>query len=247
VADGLATTAKKGERIGVRFTGNRIDLLGRSLVGGGKVRVLIDGRPADTAPIFFTTAIKNQPVRFPWNIPGPGPGDVGPHAVSLGENVVPQTWTVTLTSETGDYRLEGSVTGADGEGNSTRPFTSRSSQVLIDPFLWRYNRDGAEGNYRYGNRAGDNYTFEVYRCAVGTVDFAPAAGRAPVLHQPLVQNLSNGVHTLELETMGGEVAVEGFYVFQPPEKERMNYALPIEEREHLQTLARRQADWPLCP
>jgi hypothetical protein len=32
-----------------------------------------------------------------------------PHAVELGSNIVPQTWTITMTSNTGDYRLEGSV------------------------------------------------------------------------------------------------------------------------------------------
>lgn len=219
VAEGIAQTSQKGERIKVRFTGSRIDLLGRSLQDGGKVRVLIDGQPAVAAPVFFTTPIKNQPIKFPWNIPGPGPGDVGPHAVTLGKNIEPQTWTITLTSETGDYRLEGTKTGADGEGNSTKPFTSRSGQIVIDPLLWRYNRDGEEGAYRYGNRAGDKYTFEVNRCAVGEVNFAPPANRAPgFLHQPLVQNLTNNVHTFELETLGGELQIEGFYVFQPPGK-----------------------------
>jgi hypothetical protein len=215
--DGVARTGAKGERIKVTFTGNRIDLLGRSLAGGGKVRVLIDGQPADAAPVFFTTPIKNEPIAFPWKIPGPGPGDVGPHAVTLGENIVPQTWTITLTSETGDYRLDGSETGPDGEGNSTKLFTSRSGQIRIDPLLWRYNREGQEGDYRYGNRTGDKYSFAVYRCAVGQVSFA-AAGTAP-LHQPLVQNLPNGEHTLEIVSQGdGDVVIESFYVFQPPEK-----------------------------
>ena len=216
VTDGVAQTTAKGERIKVRFTGNRIDLLGRSLAGGGQVRILIDGQPADSAPVFFTTAIKNEPIAFPWKIPGPGPGDVGPHAVTLGENIVPQTWTVTLTSETGDYRLDGSETGPDGEGNSTKLFTSRSGQIRIDPLLWRYNRDGEEGAYRYGNRIGDKYSFAVYRCAVGQVSFAAAS---PIsLHQPLVQNLPNGEHTLELVSLDdGDIAIESLYVFQPPE------------------------------
>ncbi len=44
-------------------------------------------------------------------IQGPGTSDVAPHAVTLGENIVPQSWTITMTSDTGDYRLEGTVTG----------------------------------------------------------------------------------------------------------------------------------------
>jgi hypothetical protein len=220
IDEGVALTAIKGERITVRFTGNRIDLLGRSRAGGGKARVKIDGASGETAPVFYMTAITPRPVKFPYAIAGPGPGDVGPHGVSLGERVVPQAWTITSTSDEGDYRLEGSATGADGEGNSTRSFTSRSGQIRIDPSLWRYNRDGKEGQYRYGNRTGDQYTFEVYRCAVGEVSFAPAGGSGPgFLHQALVQNLSNGSHELTIETLGdGEVAIESFYVYQPPER-----------------------------
>lgn len=30
---------------------------------------------------------------------GPGPGDVAPHAVELGENVVPQRWTITMLDD----------------------------------------------------------------------------------------------------------------------------------------------------
>lgn len=218
VADGVARTSRKGERIKVEFMGNRIDLLGRSVKGGGSIKVFIDGKPADRAPVFFTTSIRPQPKAFPWKIAMAGPGDVGPHAVDLGRNIVPQTWTITLTSETGDYRLEGSVTGADGEGNSAQPFTSRSGQIRIDPGLWRFNGQEEQGKVTYGNRAGDKYAFDVYRSAVGVVSFA--ANQPGRLHRPLAQNLdrARGLHVLEIETQGdGEVVIESFYVFQPPE------------------------------
>jgi hypothetical protein len=39
------------------------------------------------------------------------------------------------------------------------------------------------------------------------------------IHTPLVQNLPNGPHRIELITTGkGEVAIDGLYVFQPPGK-----------------------------
>jgi len=216
-ADGIVRASRADERIKVEFTGSRIDILGRAIKGGGTARVLIDGQPADEAPVFYSTYIKPQPISFPWKIAGPGPGDVGPHAVELATNLVPQTWTITLTSETGDYRLDGSVTGPDGEGNSTKPFTSKSGQIRIDPDLWRYNRQENKGEFTYGNRPGDKYTFDVYRSAVGQVSFSAPAS-AP-LHRPLVENLPNGKHTLEVVTQGdGDVAIESFYVFQPPEK-----------------------------
>ncbi len=121
-----------------------------------------------------------------------------------------------MISETGDYRVDGSVTGPDGEGNSARAFTSRSGQLRIDPDLGRFNRQQDKDGFTYGNRAADRYSFDVNRCAVGTVSFA--AGKSASLHMPLVQNLSNGRHTLEVITQGdGDVMIESFYVFQPPE------------------------------
>ncbi len=39
------------------------------------------------------------------------------------------------------------------------------------------------------------------------------------LVEPLARNLlPNGQHTIELTTTGGDVTIDSFYVFQPPEK-----------------------------
>ena len=207
----IASTSRKDERITVRFTGNRIDLIGRKLNGGGSVKVFIDNIPADEAPVFFTTEIKVQPAKLPWRVVEAGPNDVGPHGVGLGSNLIPQSWTITLTSDAGDYRLAGSVTGPDGEGNSMKDFTSRSGQIRIDPKLWRFNAVGGAAV----NRSGDKYTFDVVRCASGTVHFSPAKDQ--LFYQSLVQNLPIGGHTMEIITQGdGEVAIDSFYVFQPP-------------------------------
>lgn len=70
----------------------------------------------------------------------------------------------------------------------------------------------------YGNGTGDTFTFEVYRCATGTVSFR--SEQAEPLCQPLVQNLTNGPHTVEIISTGdGEVRIEALYVFQPPIKD----------------------------
>jgi len=215
IADGVVRSGEKGAKITVRYTGNRIDLIGRRLPGGGSVRVLIDGAPGDQAPAFFTTLLKPEPKQWPLKLQGPGPGDIAPHAVQLGRNLVPQTWTITVTSETGDYRLEGSVTGPDGEGNLAEPFVSRSGQVGIDPKLWRHGRTERKGEVVYGNREGDRFTFDVSRAAVGHLSFA-SPEPSPFV-EPLVQNLPNGPHTLELVVEGdGEVVLDSLYVFQPP-------------------------------
>lgn len=213
--DGRLATSQPGAKLTLRFRGNRVDLLGVRAQGGGRVEVRVDGRPADEVPAFFTNFIKpgreNQRV-----LKGPGTGDVAPHAVTLGENVVPQAWTITMVSDKGDYVLEGSVTGEDGRGNSLEPFRSDSGQILIDPELWRHTKvDPKTGEPRYANRKGDTFSFDVYRCATAQVSFDGKPGA--LFHVPLVQNLCPGNHCVEIEVFGdGPVTVDSFYVYQPP-------------------------------
>jgi len=204
---------------GVAVTGSWIDLIGRKTPTGGTARVLIDGVPADQALAFYTTFIQPKPAIWPRALKGPGPGDVAPHAVELRTGVVPQTWTITMTSDTGDYRLTGSVTGPDGEGNVAQAFVSRSGQIGIDPKLWRHARtERKDSPVVYGNGTGDTFTFDVYRTAEDTISFR--ADAAEPLCQPLVQNLTNGPHTLEIISAGdGDVVIEALYAFEPPIKD----------------------------
>ena len=207
VSGGTLHSSSAGAHLKASFMGNEIDLLGRTLPGGGTVKVMVDGVPADQAPVFLTDYIKPKPNN--WRVP---------HAVDLGSNLVPQTWTITMTDNTGDFRVDGSVTGADGTGNLEQPFTSHSGQIVMDPKLWRNGVRRPPGKPAdYGVAKGDTFTFDVYRGAVGEVSFK--GDQAGPLVVPLVRNLPNQRHTLELITTGdGEVEIEGLYVFEPPEK-----------------------------
>jgi hypothetical protein len=135
--------------------------------------------------------------------------------VALGKGIVPQSWSIIMTSDSGDYRLEGSVSGFDGGGNSTRPFQSRSGQIAIDPALWRHNREVLPGGkVVYGNRAGDRFEFHVVRTVVSAVSFQSEARHE--FSVPLVSNLPNGSHTVDLVAAGdGDVIVSGFHVAEP--------------------------------
>ena len=203
--EGGAALRGDGGSMHVRFTGKRIDLIGRRHPEGGAVEVRVDGKPADELPVFYTSYV--QPDRQNAPHPPMPPRDRAPHAVSLGEAIVPQKWTITVTGDKGDYELVGSVTGPDGEGSALEPFTSASGQIGIDPDLWRAANT---------NRKGDRFTFEVWRCATGRVDFRGEEGKFRVR---LVENLPNGPHTLELVGAGGgPVTVDAFDVFEPPLK-----------------------------
>jgi len=165
--------------------------------------VLIDGKPADQAPVFTVTYVKPNPKNAP--APPNPPRDRAPHLVELGDHVVPQSWTIAMTSDKGDYKLVGSVTGPDGAGNAFKPFASTSGQIRIDPAYWR----GAKTN-----RTGDTFTFDVVRSAVGTVSFK---GEPGPFRLRLAQNLPNQAHTLTLVAAGdGPITLDAFDIFQPP-------------------------------
>ena len=204
-------TSAAGAKVKVRFQGRRIDLVGRRSPGGGEVQVLVDGKPADEVDAFFAGFIDVGPKNI-----RPERGlvtDRSPHGIVLGENIVPQTWKITMTDDAGNYRLEGSVTGPDGEGNNVDRVTSNSGQIIVPPELWRYARD------REGlavNKKGDLFTWTVYRTGVGAVSFE--GDREEPFSVKLIQNLPNTEHTLELITTGGRVAIDALDVFEPPLK-----------------------------
>ena len=204
-ADGRITTTQRGASVTVAFTGARIDLIGWRAPDGGSADVLIDGKPAAEAPVFYAGYIKPDPKNAP--LPPNPPRDRAPHRLTLGTNIVPQTWTLTVTTDTGDYQLVGSVTGPDGTGNAKKPFTSASGQIIVEPEFWRDPQN---------NRAGDKFTFDVTRCTVGRVDFKGEKGK---FRLTLAQSLPNDAHTLKLVAQGdGPLAIDAFDVFAPPMK-----------------------------
>ena len=206
VDGGALSASSQGSSIRVDFTGNRIDLIGRRAPDGGSVEVWIDGKPPEKTAVFYAGYVQPDGGNAP--APPNPPRDRSPHSATLGSGIVPQQWTITMTSDQGDFELVGSVTGPDGKGNAFGPFTSQSGQLVMDPELWR----GAKTN-----RTGDRFTFEVYRCAVGEVDFK--GDERAKFRVRLVENLPNGPHTLRLTARGdGAVTIDAFDVFEPPLK-----------------------------
>ena len=65
--DNQIHTCKTNARLKVHFTGNRIDVLGQKTPEGGTLKVLVDGQPADLAPVFYTTYIDPDPKVIPTN------------------------------------------------------------------------------------------------------------------------------------------------------------------------------------
>ena len=207
--DGTLATSKPGA-LEIRFTGTRIDLIGRRSPNGGTARVSIDGKPGHEVEAYYATYVQPDQDNFiDLNAKEVNLrrviSDRCPHGIRLGDNIVPQEWTILMTSDNGDYELTGSVTGPDGKGNASRTFTSRSGQIIVEHGLWRLART---------NRTGDRFTFEVVRSALGEVRFV---GPAAEFRVRVASNLSNGPHSLRLDAQGdGPVRVGAFDVFEPP-------------------------------
>jgi hypothetical protein len=189
------------------FTGNRIDLIGKKSPAGGTFRVLIDGKPADQTAAFLMSYVqpdKNNAAEGK----GANPRDQSPHGITLGTGVIPQSWTLVMTSDSGDFELTGSRTGPDGRGNAFQPFTSTSGQILIEPDLWRR----AERN-----RTGDRFSFAVHRSVLEDVSFQGEPGARFSVR--VAQVLANTAHTLKLVPITpGEAVIDALDVFEPPMK-----------------------------
>ena len=94
-----------------KFTGTRIDLHGITAPDGGTFRVLIDEKPAREANAWLMSYVQPD-AKNAKEGKGANPRDQSPHGITLGQKIVPQTWTLVMTSDSGDYTLTGSVTGA---------------------------------------------------------------------------------------------------------------------------------------
>lgn len=207
----VSTTITKTGSIKAQFVGTRIDLHGKTSPNGGTFKVLIDGKPANQNESFLMTYVqpdaKNSRKRFGKS--PTVPRDAAPHGITLGnegDKITPQTWTIVMTSDKGDYQLTGDRTGADGEGNAFNHFVSDSGQIVIEPDLWRR----AERN-----RTGDRFTFDVKRAVMNEISFdgkpnAKFSVRA-------AQMLTNDEHTIELVPIKkGPTAFSHLEAFQPP-------------------------------
>ncbi len=172
----------------VEFEGNRVDL-----VGGKAAKVLIDGKSPAEFPecVAFTRTSLSQSY---W-----GPALL---RVSSAKPRVLEDWTLKVLevdekAEHIRFTVTGSVTGADGEGDSAERFESKSGRVVIEPGDWWIK------NIQTMTKKAIPPGFEVKWTAALLGDQASGT---------VVQGLPNGKHTLELPGAEGVTAVR---VYKP--------------------------------
>ncbi|NQT16155.1 MAG: SGNH/GDSL hydrolase family protein [Planctomycetes bacterium] len=191
----------------LRFTGNRVvavsDGAGRA---GAKATVLLDGKPMDG-------------VKELWAISRPSVGPAGiwmpaVNNVAFEQPLLEEDWTLTcLPDSTPDgkkihFRVQGSVTGEDGQGWSTERFVSRSERAIIEPSDWRVA--WTLGYRKATLPEGFQVTWRSYPLFVRQYEPQPAGTRTL-----LVQGCTNQTHTLTLVPKGGALGISGFVVHAP--------------------------------
>ena len=133
----IAKSNASSDRLRLKFRGTRADLV--LPISHGRATVLIDGKKPSEWNLFHGT--RPQPRVASNTAPNM------PMTYHLGPNTQEETWVLTMLEGNADaderkanrrvrFRLVGSKTGVDGEGQSDRKFVSNSGRITILPTDW---------------------------------------------------------------------------------------------------------------
>ena len=196
----------------LKFSGNRVVAVSDGR-GSGECRVTLDSRaPADFSEMYYYT----RPSTLVSWMPMVKHVDIAP-----GVKPVIEDWTLTYIDGTEPfgnpvhYKVEGSVTGFDGEGWNTNDFRSVSGRALIstnDFHTWQYGYFvQKQGRKDKDSKPGQKVTWSVRPLYADPYAAAPAGARTA-----LVQNCANGAHTLVVKpAKGGKCGIGSFVVYSP--------------------------------
>ena len=145
VWDRVARSNSAEDRLRLRFRGTRVDLVMPTT--HGRATVLIDGKKPSELNLFHGTRPQNRTMDS-------GAPNV-PMTYHTGANMQAETWVLTLTEGNADadekkanqrvkFRLVGSKTGFDGEGQNDRTFTSNSGRITILPSDWMTEQEAPD-------------------------------------------------------------------------------------------------------
>ena len=200
----------EGGKLTLPFDGNRVDLLFRPGAGGSPVGVRIDGkRPSEFPELYLPTRVyTTDPPGLPppvLRVPAAAPRAL-------------EEWTMQITDISGDrskfkFRVSGSATGDDGEGEAGKRFVSKSGRVALDP---------ADLHVAYPLSHHPDPKLSAVTLKWNVVPLfadqaAPPQSRGPGLEAAVTvaQGLRPGTHVLEL-TGDPDGPLEAVRVFRPP-------------------------------
>jgi hypothetical protein len=137
----FARSNSAGDVLKLKFRGTRVDLV--LPIGHGKATVLIDGRKPSELNLFHGTRPQGRTMADTDSKLKPN----SPMTYHTGTNMQEETWVLAITAGNADedvkranqrvrFRLTGSKTGFDGEGQSDLKFVSNSGRITLLPCDW---------------------------------------------------------------------------------------------------------------
>lgn len=188
----------------LRFTGNRVVAVSGGK-GAGSATVALDGKP-----------MAGQAELWAVSRPSTGPKIWMPaiKQVSFEKPLLKEEWTLTCLPDSAPdgkkihFKLAGSLTGDDGEGTSDVRFVSKSGRAVIEPADWHlawslgYKKLTLPENFQVKWK-----TYPLF-----TANYEPQPAGAETV---LVQNCSNGPHTLTLDASAEKLGIVRFRVYAP--------------------------------
>ena len=200
----------KDGKLRLEFEGNRVDVICQE-GSAPPAKVSIDGKnPADIPELYALTRTTSFP------------GSGWPCLLRVGaeKRLQVEEWTLTLSDVAPDmksfrFRLAGSRTGPDGEGNRAERFVSKSGRVVIDPADWNF--DYARAVFKTSVKDGFLVRWKVVPQFVE--EFVSPGIKDPSIETTvtLAQGLHDAKHTLEI-TGGPKVPIKAIRVYLPPER-----------------------------
>ena len=204
-------SSSTNDALHLQFSGNRIDLVLPPC--SGSARILVDGQPLSEHNLYHATR------------PRPCSGAGASHLSSLtrvfeGADMVPEKWTLTFTEleldEEGQrvtsfrYRVEGSVTGPDGEGDNESEFVSNSGRIRIrhkDFFL----------SPKYAKPALKPGLTLAWEIVPDFIDVVQGSAATPYKYVTVADGLPNGKHELTIVPVGGSrFLISAVEIHRPP-------------------------------
>ncbi len=194
----------------VDFTGNRAEIIFDKVENPGELLVLIDNnKPSEIASCYtFSRPNEGPGVDWPW---------IGvPYRIDSDALPVAENWKIIITEGDADefkYKLSGSVTGDDGEGNSREKFVSTSKRVVINPQLWWKKVAGTQES---PIKPGYEILFKSILMGCDNVKIPEMPDNSIQYSALLATNLTNGKHTLQLQVNNGvNPPVKAIKIFAP--------------------------------
>ncbi len=187
------------------FSGNRVCAVSNGKgTQGASASVLLDGQP-----------MNGQKDLWAFTRPSVGPAWMpAVNCINRNSTWVKEQWTLTALPDSAKdgsrihYRVEGSITGPDGEGVSDKDFVSNSGRVLIAASDF-----AATGQFKYFKKSlPDNFKVTWSNYPLFADPYLPTEKGTRTV---LVQNCSNGSHVLTIIPKNGDPGIECFIVNAP--------------------------------